>query len=71
MTIEQQIADLTTATNDLLEMVNVKKIALDNAVDQALEAVEEVSTFTFALSGSALSVAVGVPFEIRIINKDS
>ena len=35
MTIEQQIAALTTATTDLLDVVNVKKATLDAAVSDA------------------------------------
>lgn len=35
MSIEQQIADLTTATTDLLDAVNVRKSALDERVETA------------------------------------
>jgi len=35
MTIEQQIAALTTATTDLLDVVNVKKAVLEDAVERA------------------------------------
>ena len=38
MTIEQQIAALTTATTDLLDVVNVKKATLDAAVSDASNA---------------------------------
>ena len=38
MTIEQQIAALTTATTNLLDVVNVKKATLDAAVSDASEA---------------------------------
>lgn len=35
MSIEQEVADLTTATTNLLNAVNVKKVILDAAVDSA------------------------------------
>ena len=38
MTIEQQIAALTTATTDLLDVVKVKKATLDTAVSDASSA---------------------------------
>jgi len=47
MSLEQQIADLTTATTDLLDAVNVRKSVLDDAVQRVNDAVERLYAGTY------------------------
>jgi hypothetical protein len=57
MSIEQQIADLTTATTDLLNAVNVRKSALDTAADGAAASASAASASKVEAESHA-SVAV-------------
>lgn len=57
MSIEQQIADLTTATTDLLDAVNVRKATLDDAADGAAASASAASASKVEAESHA-SVAV-------------
>lgn len=57
MTIEQQIADLTTATTDLLNAVNVRKSALDTAETNAANSAAASALSEAAAAASALAAA--------------
>ena len=50
MSIEQQIADLTTATTDLLDAVNVRKSVLDDAVQRVNDAAERLYAGTYDIT---------------------
>lgn len=50
MSIEQQIADLTTATTDLLDAVNVRKSVLDDAVQRVNDAAGRLYAGTYDLA---------------------
>lgn len=57
MSIEQQIADLTTATTDLLNAVNVRKSALDTAETNAANSAAASALSESAAAASALAAA--------------
>lgn len=55
MTIESSVADLTTATSDLIAAVNVRKAVLDNKVDVATAQAAISTTKASEAAGSASS----------------
>lgn len=59
MSIETEVQALTQATTDLLQAVNVRKTALDAAVDQAQSAAAEAQESAGYLSSASTVSATG------------
>ena len=59
MSLEQQIADLTAATTNLLDAVNVRKSALDAAEDNAAASAAAASQSAAEAQATAASGTVG------------